>query len=136
MPYRCRICQDPIAEDRIYATSDGPIIVGQQCPKCGTWKAPLETLKTIEAELGDREDVLRTFLAAHIRQTNNAGETPVTLTADWRRFAEAHAHTPIPRKLVWFAIIPCIRIVTFAQLHARAILRPWRRRPGHPSRHL
>src|SRR5262249_44327622 len=38
-------------------------------------------------------------LAAHIRQTNEAGEQVVLLDGDWRRVADAHANTPIPTKL-------------------------------------
>lgn len=97
MAERCRICGENTATEH-GGVSAGALVMEQACPKCGRWKALLDT---VVPDFGAPANAaLMPFLAAHIRQANAAGEMVVELTAHtWRRFAEAHAHTPIPRRL-------------------------------------
>jgi hypothetical protein len=96
MADRCPICGENIATGETGSVG-GALMMKQQCPNCGNWRALLDS---VVPDFGHSVNAaLMPFLAAHIRQKNIAGERVVELTDDWARHAEAHAHTPIPRRL-------------------------------------
>ncbi|MDP3719865.1 MAG: hypothetical protein Q8T13_19060 [Acidobacteriota bacterium] len=79
-------------------SENGLLIFSQDCPNCGRWWAPLDSVGPDLAQPDNRR--ILPFLAAHIRQTASAtNERVVPIGEDWKERAAEHSRTPIPRKL-------------------------------------
>ena len=91
----CSVCGQPGADVRS-GTSEGLIIESAECPRCGQWWFALDV---VGGPIRRASPELKAALAAHIRQSNESGESVVALREDWRDLAAAHLNTPIPLKL-------------------------------------
>ena len=92
----CSICNSAASVHEGFV--NGALALTVDCQRCGRWKGLFDYV--VPAFQSPENARLMPYLAAHIRQTNELGETVVELTRDsWKRFAESHAHTPVPRKL-------------------------------------
>jgi hypothetical protein len=93
----CRICGIQAAIEQ-GGDMNGFLIIVQECPVCGRWRSKLD-LFVPSRENPDHLPLLP-YLAAYIRQSNAAGIRVVDLEADtWRAHAEAHARSPIRKRL-------------------------------------
>src|SRR5262245_57783513 len=93
----CRIAKSHRAIEHT-AESPAGLITTQRCDICGHWKALTDVV--LPAIDDARNADLMPYLAAHIRQSNEAGQAIVELAPEtWRQSAEIHAHTSIPKKL-------------------------------------
>jgi hypothetical protein len=77
---------------------NGYLIVCQECRVCGRWCSKPDLF--VPNRKDPEQLPLLPYLAAHIRRSNAAGVRTVDLEADtWREAAEAHARSPIRKRL-------------------------------------
>jgi hypothetical protein len=68
-----------------------------ECKKCGTYRIT----HILEITLRNDPDYgrLRPYLSAYLRQSSERGESPELDVGNWKKLAESHQHTSIPRQI-------------------------------------